>query len=202
MPFDYESFLVGVQVGRRLKVADANRRLEPKPVDPGLLILAEDGTPIITEYYHYAGNVSFFNCNERFYAGRAPAFQEDAYYELRASYGEEGVRFFYAIISGEPKMVLVKDNLSGGEYRYHRIWVNYNTGVERDIATGSLIRTNMFYPAEGSSTHGYVTGPELFDVPGVEIEPFEGTAEELEAFVASGGYKYWITEDGGEADGQ
>lgn len=198
MPFDHESFIAGVQVGRRLKVADANRRLEPKPAPPGLLILAEDGTPIITEYYHYAGNVSFFNCNERFYAGRA--FQEDVYYELRSSGGEEGVRFFYAIISGEPKMVLVKDNLSGGVYEFRRIWVNYNTGVERET-TGGSIRTNMFYPAEGSTTHGYVTGPELFDVPEVEIEPFEGTTEELEAFVASGGYKYWITEDGGEADG-
>lgn len=50
MPFDYESFLAGVQVGRRLKVADANRRLPPKPpVPPGLRIVTETGIPIISE---------------------------------------------------------------------------------------------------------------------------------------------------------
>lgn len=50
MPFDYESFIAGVQVGRRLKVADANRRLPPKPpVPPGLRIVTETGIPIISE---------------------------------------------------------------------------------------------------------------------------------------------------------
>lgn len=50
MPFDYESFMAGVQVGRRLKVADANRRLPPKPpVPPGLRIVTETGIPIISE---------------------------------------------------------------------------------------------------------------------------------------------------------
>ena len=50
MPFDHESFLAGVQVGRRLKVADANRRLPPKPpVPPGLRIVTETGIPIISE---------------------------------------------------------------------------------------------------------------------------------------------------------
>lgn len=47
MPFDYESFIVGVQVGRRLKVADALRKFSPIP--GGVPFLAEDGTPIITE---------------------------------------------------------------------------------------------------------------------------------------------------------
>lgn len=50
MPFDHESFLAGVQVGRRLKVADANRRLPPQPpVPPGLRIVTETGIPIISE---------------------------------------------------------------------------------------------------------------------------------------------------------
>ena len=50
VPFDYESFLAGVQVGRRLKVADAMRRLPPKPpVLPGLRIVTETGIPIISE---------------------------------------------------------------------------------------------------------------------------------------------------------
>lgn len=50
MPFDYESFMAGVQVGRRLKVADAQRELPPKPpVISGSLIVTEDGNPIISE---------------------------------------------------------------------------------------------------------------------------------------------------------
>ncbi len=47
MPFDYESFLVGVQVGRRIKVADAQRKIPPIP--GGARFLSESGTPIITE---------------------------------------------------------------------------------------------------------------------------------------------------------
>lgn len=48
--FDYESFIVGVQVGRRLKVADAQRNLPPKPPAPsGLRIVTETGIPIISE---------------------------------------------------------------------------------------------------------------------------------------------------------
>ena len=50
MPFDYESFLAGVQVGRRLKVADAMRELPPKPpVISGSQIVTEDGYPIVSE---------------------------------------------------------------------------------------------------------------------------------------------------------
>lgn len=50
MPFDHESFIVGIQVGRRLKAADAQRKLPPKPpVLPGLRIVTETGIPIISE---------------------------------------------------------------------------------------------------------------------------------------------------------
>lgn len=50
MPFDYESFIVGVQVGRRLKVADAMRELPPKPpVPPQRRLVTETGTPIASE---------------------------------------------------------------------------------------------------------------------------------------------------------
>lgn len=50
MPFDYESFIAGVQVGRRIKVADANRRLPPKPPAPfGWNIVTETGIPITSE---------------------------------------------------------------------------------------------------------------------------------------------------------
>ena len=54
MGFDYESFLAGVQVGRRIKVAAAMRKATPiKPVLAGVFILAEDGTPIIAEAGSY-----------------------------------------------------------------------------------------------------------------------------------------------------
>lgn len=47
---DTRSFIAGVQVGRRLKVADANRSLAPKPpVPPNLRIVTETGIPIISE---------------------------------------------------------------------------------------------------------------------------------------------------------
>lgn len=58
MPFDYESFIAGVQVGRRLKVADAQRKLPPKPPVPygwgiiteaRLSIVSEAEVPLITE---------------------------------------------------------------------------------------------------------------------------------------------------------
>lgn len=50
MPFDYESFIAGIQVGRRLKVADAQRKLPPKPpAPPGLRIVTETGIPIVSE---------------------------------------------------------------------------------------------------------------------------------------------------------
>lgn len=47
---DFEAFIVGVQVGRRLKVADAMRELPPKPpVPPQWRIVTETGSPIISE---------------------------------------------------------------------------------------------------------------------------------------------------------
>lgn len=47
---DLRSFLAGVQVGRRLKVADAQRKLPPKPpVPPGLNIVTETGIFIVSE---------------------------------------------------------------------------------------------------------------------------------------------------------
>ena len=50
MSFDHESFVVGIQVGRRLKVADAMRELPPKPpVISGSQIVTEDGYPIVSE---------------------------------------------------------------------------------------------------------------------------------------------------------
>lgn len=50
MIIDYESFIAGVQVGRRLKVADSQRKLPPKPpVLPDLRIVTETGIPIISE---------------------------------------------------------------------------------------------------------------------------------------------------------
>ena len=54
---DIESFIAGVQVGRRLKVADAQRKL-PEPITPpnlrivtetGISIISEDGYQLITE---------------------------------------------------------------------------------------------------------------------------------------------------------
>lgn len=44
---DMKSFLVGVQVGRRIKVADAQRKIPQIP--GGAPFLSESGTPIITE---------------------------------------------------------------------------------------------------------------------------------------------------------
>lgn len=49
MIIDYESFIAGVQVGRRLKVADAQRKLPKKPVPSGWRIVTETGIPIISE---------------------------------------------------------------------------------------------------------------------------------------------------------
>lgn len=50
MIIDYESFIAGVQVGRRLKVADAQRKLPPKPPVPsGRKIVTETGIPIVSE---------------------------------------------------------------------------------------------------------------------------------------------------------
>lgn len=47
---DAKSFIAGVQVGRRLKVADSQRRLPPKPPAPaGWRIVTETGIPIISE---------------------------------------------------------------------------------------------------------------------------------------------------------
>lgn len=46
---DVSSFLAGVQVGRRLKVADAKRDLPKKPVPSGWNIITETGIPIISE---------------------------------------------------------------------------------------------------------------------------------------------------------
>lgn len=51
MPFDYESFIAGVQVGRRIKVADAMRKVTPPmpPVIGGKYIVTETGAKIVTE---------------------------------------------------------------------------------------------------------------------------------------------------------
>lgn len=50
MIIDYESFIAGVQVGRRLKVADSQRKLPPKPPAPsGLRLVTETGIPIVSE---------------------------------------------------------------------------------------------------------------------------------------------------------
>lgn len=57
---DLRSFLAGVQVGRRLKVADAQRELPQEPVDSGLIILAENGTPIITEDPRPKGDMTVY----------------------------------------------------------------------------------------------------------------------------------------------
>ena len=44
---DYESFIAGVQVGRRLKMWDASRVI---PIPPEqYYIITEDGDPIVTE---------------------------------------------------------------------------------------------------------------------------------------------------------
>ena len=54
---DIKSFIFGIQVGRRIKVADAQRKL-PEPIIPpdlrivtetGILIISEDGYQLITE---------------------------------------------------------------------------------------------------------------------------------------------------------
>lgn len=49
---DYKSFIAGVQLGRRLRIWDAVRLKQP-PVPSGVYILAEDGTPIITEVFPF-----------------------------------------------------------------------------------------------------------------------------------------------------
>lgn len=47
---DARSFIVGLQVGRRLKVADAMREFPPKPPVPyGWSIVTEDGIAISAE---------------------------------------------------------------------------------------------------------------------------------------------------------
>ena len=55
---DIKSFIFGIQVGRRIKVADATREFPPKPPVPygwniitedGILIGAETGEQLITE---------------------------------------------------------------------------------------------------------------------------------------------------------
>lgn len=46
MPFDYNSFIAGVQVGRRLKVWDADRSPSVITTDA---ILTEDGIDLDTE---------------------------------------------------------------------------------------------------------------------------------------------------------
>ena len=59
---DLRSFIAGVQVGRRLKVADAMRKATPiKPVLAGVYILAEDGTPIVAERIEYDTGASIFD---------------------------------------------------------------------------------------------------------------------------------------------
>lgn len=47
MNFDYESFIAGVQVGRRLRLWDASR-VTPIPLEQRFIV-TEDGDPIVTE---------------------------------------------------------------------------------------------------------------------------------------------------------
>lgn len=55
MPFDYNSFLQGVQTGLRLGRTSPGRVPPQPPVPSGKYILAEDGTVIITERPIYPG---------------------------------------------------------------------------------------------------------------------------------------------------
>lgn len=48
MPFDYNSFIAGIQVGRRLRIWDASRYPNPVP-PPADAIITEDGIEIDTE---------------------------------------------------------------------------------------------------------------------------------------------------------
>lgn len=58
---DYESFIAGVQLGRRLRIWDATRIVQP-PLPSDMYIITEDDMQIITEIYpsgltNYASNV-------------------------------------------------------------------------------------------------------------------------------------------------
>ena len=51
--FDANSFIAGIQVGRRIKVWDASRHARPTPSER--CIFTEDGTPIVLEEWYQGG---------------------------------------------------------------------------------------------------------------------------------------------------
>lgn len=201
---DYtKTFLSGLQLGRRLKIADALRRETPTPVPAGMLILSESGIPIVTEHISYDTGVTFFDCNVRYL--RTISQNDAYYYEMTTNIGDDGVRFFYANMPKDtehtppqlddpPQIVFVKNNLSGGSYIWWSVVVNQRTGAETRSRRYTF-SASSFHSAMGKTDRGYAFfgyGDSYY--PPGEIDFFDGTIEELEAFVASAGYKNLITE--------
>ena len=58
MEFDYKSFILGVQVGRRIRLWDAARKVPPLLEQAH--VITEDGDPIVTEIGDYLVTEQYF----------------------------------------------------------------------------------------------------------------------------------------------
>lgn len=178
MPFDRDSFLRGVITGMRLPRTPGGQK-PFIPVPSGKYILSESGVRLITEDSNPA-----IESNATFYAtGRYYPYSD----QLMTIICTNAFEWFYWLNGEELRQIPYSLSETGGTGGI------YTKEGNKDPRLRVGFSFQNYTSKSGDVFYRILSTPFTSYIPNGMI-PFEGTEDELKAFIASAHYKYMFTE--------
>ena len=187
MAFDKRSFLAGVLMGLKLQRPPEGRT---PPVTSGEVILAEDGTPMITEHIQWS-NVSIYKLGS-WYPSTYIQYGQD-YYQRFGDEAAPETWYFFATVTddtfgGSHNIIIflsAQDYVGNSDVQLKHT----QEGTPQSIYQLSVL--GLYSPGEIRSSYTLNVETRLI-IPGSIL--FVGTGPELMDFIASGSIKTLITD--------